>query len=251
MGPAMTSPPSRTSESDVVRKLYGAATLAQANLVVLEQHGANLRMGLAQLRAILDTAPDSPLTRRIAEVFTEFALDDAADTTRLISSCAHALRSARRGVDDLELRRAPTVSQPHATKGRPMPVRRARVLVVDDEKLICSAYLRMLSPFHEVVTIDDGGRARALLERDTAFDVVLCDLMMPDVDGPTLFRHVRERDPALAQRFVFCSGGTVTERAREFAHEIRNPILEKPLSREDLLEAVDRHLGDELPAAAQ
>ncbi|TPV92543.1 MAG: response regulator [Myxococcales bacterium FL481] len=245
----MSASPSSSPATELVQEVRFAAAAAQANLVVLQRHGTKLRTGLAEIRSILHHEADSPLTRRIAQVFSDFELEEAADTVGIIDNCTRALRAARRNLEAL----GGSEGSPHGSsrrRGRLRPAtRRARVLVVDDERLICTAYQRMLSPYHDVVTVDNARKARALLERDTAFDIVICDLMMPDVDGATLYRQVLERHPNIAQRFVFCSGGPVTAGAQGFASSIANLFLEKPISLEELLEAVDHQLDGGRPVA--
>ena len=71
----------------------------------------------------------------------------------------------------------------------------------------------------------------AAIERlcsDEPFDVVFCDLMMPEVSGMELFARVLDRCPAIASRFVFMTGGAFTPQAREFLEQTPLVCLEKP-----------------------
>jgi DNA-binding NtrC family response regulator len=72
------------------------------------------------------------------------------------------------------------------------------------------------------------------MTEDGGFDVVLCDLMMPDVSGMDLYERVAEARPELAARFVFVTGGAFTERARAFVDRVGLPVLEKPFALGDL-----------------
>lgn len=117
--------------------------------------------------------------------------------------------------------------------------RRARILVIDDEILVGRSMRRGLSE-HRVEIATTGDEALSLLEAEE-FDLVLCDLMMPDRSGIDIYAAVREARPDLARRFVFVTGGTFSERARTFLAEIENPVYEKPfdLSRvQQLLESM-------------
>jgi CheY-like chemotaxis protein len=115
----------------------------------------------------------------------------------------------------------------------------ATVLVVDDEPLLCELLGTMLADDYAVVAFTSPRAAlAALLERD--FDVVLCDVMMPELNGTELFdRAVREK-PALSERFVFITGGAFTEYARLFLKQTGRPVLRKPCERRELLDVVGR-----------
>jgi signal transduction histidine kinase len=123
-----------------------------------------------------------------------------------------------------------------------VPQARARILLTDDEPLLRRAFGRMLTP-HEVVQAASGVEALAIVRQDQAFDVVLCDLMMEDLDGPGLYDALGEEFPALTQRVVFITGGAFTPRVRAFLKRVRAPVLEKPITREDLLRVVERMVG--------
>jgi two-component system cell cycle sensor histidine kinase/response regulator CckA len=115
---------------------------------------------------------------------------------------------------------------------------RLRVLVIDDEPKVGVSLSRMLRDW-DVQVIADGREALTLLQRDRAFDAVLCDLMMPQMSGMDLYESVRVQDPTLAKRFVFMTGGAFTPRARAFVDEVSNTTLEKPFDKALLLNAVE------------
>jgi signal transduction histidine kinase len=114
------------------------------------------------------------------------------------------------------------------------PLRRARLLIVDDDAMVLSALRRRLRRRYDVVTVLGGVEALALLDEDSEFDSILCDLMMPRVDGKSFYDSIRRENPELAERIVFMSGGAFTPRLRKFAASVPNPVLQKPVSRDDL-----------------
>jgi PAS domain S-box-containing protein len=119
---------------------------------------------------------------------------------------------------------------------------RPRVLVVDDEAAITSLLTRALGSQACDVTAVKGGRAAlSALERER-FDLVLCDLMMPEMSGEEVYREATRRWPQLARRFAFMTGGAFTARGRQFLASVPAPVLEKPFRIEDLLRFVGTRL---------
>ncbi len=135
---------------------------------------------------------------------------------------------------------APAASTPTPAEARGGGYRRRRILAVDDEALLLKAYRRMLGDAHELVTALGGHEALRILERDVAFDAILCDLQMPDMSGVELYAAVRERFPALGDRFVFVTGGAFSSDARRFLEESVAAVIQKPFRLEDLLALVER-----------
>ena len=117
--------------------------------------------------------------------------------------------------------------------------RRLGVLVVDDEEPLAQAIRRSLAPDHDVTVVYGGNDALELIARGNRYDVILCDLMMPQVTGMALYSAVGERDPAQAARIIFVTGGAFTPSAREFLDRVPNRRLEKPFDLEDLHRLVD------------
>ncbi len=106
----------------------------------------------------------------------------------------------------------------------------ARILVVDDERAIREIVRRMLAT-HEVVDTACGEEAQAILEKDQAFDLILCDLMMPNMTGMDLHEWLVAEHPELARDLVFITGGAFTPRAAEYVKKVENRQLEKPLNK--------------------
>ncbi len=107
---------------------------------------------------------------------------------------------------------------------------RARILIIDDEPLLGQTLRFAFQDRHDVEVASSGREALERLKTDADFDLVLCDLMMPDVSGEHVYRAVRERSPGLLPRFVFMTGGAFTERAQEFLAHFDGRQLEKPFN---------------------
>jgi PAS domain S-box-containing protein len=122
----------------------------------------------------------------------------------------------------------PAAGAPGPVVAAPGPSRaRRRVLVVDDEPVVGTS-LRRLLPEHEVTVATSATEALALIEADPDLDVILCDLMMPEISGIELYHVLRARFPGLVQRVVFITGGAFTPEASAFLRVAGNPVLEKP-----------------------
>jgi PAS domain S-box-containing protein len=107
--------------------------------------------------------------------------------------------------------------------------RRARVLVVDDEPLMARGLARILGREHDVSTLTSAREALKCLMETDSFDVVLCDLMMPEMTGVDLHRELERCKPEIARRLLFFTGGAFTPATHAFVKRMADRCLEKPL----------------------
>jgi CheY-like chemotaxis protein len=112
-------------------------------------------------------------------------------------------------------------------KGAP---RRARLLLVDDEPALARTLKLLLSEAHDVTAVTTGQEALEILLGNDSFDLVLCDLMMPQVTGMDIHTRLVAERPQMAERIVFMTGGAFTARAADFLKRVTNARLEKPFS---------------------
>lgn len=121
---------------------------------------------------------------------------------------------------------------------------RTRVLVVDDERLVLSSLKRLLGREHDVVAVASGHDALQRIEAGDDFDIVLCDIMMPEMNGMELWEEVERRFPLLADRFFFLTGGAFTPELAKFRESVAERVLSKPLDPrqlQKLTQAARRH----------
>jgi PAS domain S-box-containing protein len=118
---------------------------------------------------------------------------------------------------------------------------RRRILVVDDEPMICDAVESILSSEHDVTSVHSGRAAMATLESGR-YDLVVCDLMMRDLGGADLYRWVLDHVPELAERMLFITGATAHSSLRDFIAEHRGKLLEKPFDADELRRLVSHAL---------
>jgi PAS domain S-box-containing protein len=116
-----------------------------------------------------------------------------------------------------------TTSRP----ARPATLAR-RVLVIDDDPEVREALSRIIGPPHLVEQSDSGQAARELLLGGADYDIIFCDVMMPDVTGMALHEAMTARRPELLERMIFMSAGTFTPRAAEFFERVSARRIDKP-----------------------
>ncbi|HEY6034027.1 MAG TPA: response regulator [Kofleriaceae bacterium] len=131
----------------------------------------------------------------------------------------------------------PSEPPPVATEGSA----KLRVLVIDDEEMMRKLLVRALNS-HEVSACD-ATTALERFARGERFDVILCDLMMPDYTGMDVFERVSALAPEQTSRFVFVTGGAFSPRSAAFLTATTNRVLEKPFSPATVLAALEEHVA--------
>ena len=113
-----------------------------------------------------------------------------------------------------------------------------RILVIDDDVQVSRSIARILKSKHEVTIIESPKEALITL-KNKEFDVILCDVMMPEMNGLELHRRIRETSQHLASRFVFITGGAFALDAQAELEELSHRCVRKPFTREELLASID------------
>jgi signal transduction histidine kinase/ActR/RegA family two-component response regulator len=134
-------------------------------------------------------------------------------------------------------KRTRTISAPMTADSTP----RLRVLVVDDEPDIRHGLYRILSRKHEVALSANGSEALDRLKAGERFDVILCDLLMPEMTGIELFGEIGQRFSSQAERVVFMTGGATSESSRIFIEQQSARVVNKPFLPAEIEAAVLAH----------
>jgi PAS domain S-box-containing protein len=121
-----------------------------------------------------------------------------------------------------------------------LPARRGRILVIDDEPLLVRALGGWLGDRHDVVVHEHSRRALEALLTDRPFDVILCDVVMPELGGVELYRQLCAARPEYVSRFAFMTAGGMPSGSED----CNVPILRKPFD----LDAVERFIAHRLAA---
>jgi CheY-like chemotaxis protein/anti-sigma regulatory factor (Ser/Thr protein kinase) len=111
---------------------------------------------------------------------------------------------------------------------------RLRILVIDDDLLMCRTLQRLLGARHHVEHHQSAMEALSRPDLDE-FDVILCDLMMPELNGSDFYERVRATLPQVAPRIGFMTGGPANRKL--LRAEAMGRVLDKPLQG-DKLEAL-------------
>ncbi|MCG3175043.1 MAG: hypothetical protein GMKNLPBB_03377 [Myxococcota bacterium] len=113
---------------------------------------------------------------------------------------------------------------------------RPLVAIIDDEPRILDVLQRALTSFQTAAFA--GAQPFLSWLEDHEPDVVVCDLIMPGMSGMELHRRIEQSRPELARRFLFVTGGGFTPEARKFIWRHTGDVLSKPLSIQELAEAI-------------
>jgi len=122
--------------------------------------------------------------------------------------------------------------------------RRACILVVDDEPLVAAAIADILGLEGYEVEMAKNGREALKKIAARSYDLILCDLQMPELDGVGLYRELERQQPSLLPRLAFVSGSTEVPEYASFCDRTAIPLLGKPFGIADLHRLVRRLLRD-------
>jgi CheY-like chemotaxis protein len=120
---------------------------------------------------------------------------------------------------------------------------RPRVLVVDDEKEVRQVIAEVMEMDGLYVqTASNGVEALALLNREV-FDLIYCDLNMPEMDGVEFYEAIRRDHPGLLKRVVFVTAKGGSPEYGPFLRESGVLVLEKPVTLQQLRQMTVRMVG--------
>jgi CheY-like chemotaxis protein len=128
--------------------------------------------------------------------------------------------------------------------------RPGRILVVDDQESVTRVIRRILRG-HDVVTLES---PRLALERITAgdrFDVIFCDVMMPELNGGALYAEIARVAPEQTKRMIFVTGGATTDATRRFLASVPQPVLPKPFDPKQLRALAQQFIAGSGPDSSE
>jgi CheY-like chemotaxis protein len=136
------------------------------------------------------------------------------------------------------------------TRGSMAPQTPRKILLIDDEASFVRALARLLHRDGDTVdTAADGQHALAKLHTQR-YDVILCDLRLPELDGPALYTRLRQQAPALCQRVIFLTGDTLGTESTAFLAQCGQPWLYKPCTADEVRRTIQQVLDAVAPPGA-
>ena len=125
-----------------------------------------------------------------------------------------------------------------------------RVLVVEDETTVANLIADVLRDegMHVDVLLD--GRRALEAAHSACYDLAICDLKMPEMDGRVFYGRLQQEENPLREHILFVTGDVLAQHTHDFLERNRLPHLAKPFRVEELSEAVRRMLWGEARAAA-
>ena len=132
--------------------------------------------------------------------------------------------------------RLPPTPQPRQRQmAAPVVQTHASILVVDDEAALAAAVCAALQDAGFSVDQASDGEQALMRVQSRPFDLVICDLKMPRVDGKTFYGMLVAAKPAMAERVVFVTGDVAGTDAEKFLEESGCRWLAKPFRLADLV----------------
>ena len=106
--------------------------------------------------------------------------------------------------------------------------RRGRLLFIDDDSLVLKLLTRIFEAEHETVATLSASDALSIVAKQRTFDLIFCDVMMPNTSGIAFFEKLAEIAPELSDRVVFMTGGAFNAVAQQFLAQVPNEHVAKP-----------------------
>jgi signal transduction histidine kinase/ActR/RegA family two-component response regulator len=116
--------------------------------------------------------------------------------------------------------------------------RGGRVLVVEDEQTVAQLIADMLSDLGYTSEVQQDARRALISALHRDYELVVCDVKMPGLDGPHLYRALLEAGSSLTSRFLFVTGDVLGAATREFLQQYGLPYIAKPFRVEEFTEKV-------------
>ncbi len=210
----------------------------------------SLRTFPAGRQYVLEVADDGPgvdpeVRGRIFEPF--FTTKEVGEGTGLGLSISHGIAAAHGGALELcdgddgacfRLAMPAHVETVAAPARASAEARALRALIVEDEVPIRKLLVRLLERRGFDVVEADSGAAAVAIAAGAPLALVLCDVRMPGMSGPEVYRALSAKNPTIGRTFVFITGDKSALQVEDALPHV--PVLEKPFTATDLQAVLSR-----------
>jgi CheY-like chemotaxis protein len=129
-----------------------------------------------------------------------------------------------------------------------LPVDAPKLLLVDDDMAVLSGYRRQLQAEDIVIEFAlSGGQALRRMLSETPPDVVICDMLLPDISGVEVYQRAVASQPSYRQRFAVATGASSVPAVATFLAGFTGPVLHKPVEAGRLTQALRACLAGARP----
>lgn len=139
-------------------------------------------------------------------------------------------------------------AQAAQTSSTPPAQRRGRLLLIDDDRLVLNTLSRVFEREHEAVATLSANEALKIVAEQGPFDVIFCDLMMPNTSGMSFYEKLAKTSPRVADKVVFMTGGAFSADAEKFLTQVQNAHVAKPFDLEQVRALVRSRIAGEAGA---
>jgi two-component system cell cycle sensor histidine kinase/response regulator CckA len=114
-----------------------------------------------------------------------------------------------------------------------------QILIVDDELFLLYSLRRMLEDLYDVTIASGGKKAIDVINKQSIpFDLIICDVSMPDLNGVNFYLYIAEHHPGLEKRIIFMTGGPLSVYLDDFFVKNKTLCLAKPFEYDQLRQIV-------------
>jgi signal transduction histidine kinase/DNA-binding NarL/FixJ family response regulator len=124
----------------------------------------------------------------------------------------------------------------------PVPAQSGAILLIDDEPGIAQGLRRLLQRSGHEVTLAANGHEGLAALAERAYAVILCDMRMPDLDGPGFYRELGRRHPHLRSRVIFLTGDVLSAEGQAFFVQSTRPRVVKPFKAQEIRQVIQQVL---------
>jgi CheY-like chemotaxis protein len=117
-----------------------------------------------------------------------------------------------------------------------------RILAIDDEPIISRVSLRVLKADGFEVDVAGNGLVAKEMAGKVEYDLYLCDIRMPGMNGMEFYEYLRQVHPGCETRMIFVSGDTMNNEVRAFLGNKSNLFLVKPFTPDELRTVIKKAL---------